>query len=537
MTVADNYNIEKQATNGTTKTFSFNFYTGSKDFVKVIKETDNVQSVVPSNQYTVKLNTVGGIVTFTVAPASGSYIIIIRETPREQETSFATSSGFPAKTVEGRFDKLTSMIQEMQDTDNRTPSFPVGTELDITLPLPEAGKAIIWNDTADGLKNSQSTFDDIITTAVAAKDAAEFAQGKAEDAQTAAETAQRLAESAKDDAVAAKTDAETAVSGFDDYVDSRKSEIDAYVETASDAASAASTSATNAHNSELAAAASESNASDYKDSAYTYSQNAYQSANDAQTEADNIRSSLDGYATKAELPVVTDKTITIKKNSTAVGSFTTNSATDVEITIPVPVTASDVDALSTSTKYGAAVSLSMNPSTYVLTAQLKDQNGSNLGAASTIDLPLESVVVSGTYNSETKEIVLTLQSGATIEIPVSDLVAGLQSEITSDNMLDADLVDDSTSTNKFVTASDKTTWNGKQDAIADLETIRSGASAGATALQPNASITGTTKCKITYDSNGLVTGGADLSSNDITTALGLTPIQMSDATFTIYRGE
>ena len=40
-----------------------------------------------------------------------------------------------------------------------------------------------------------------------------------------------------------------------------------------------------------------------------------------------------------------------------------------------------------------------------------------------------------------------------------------QDEINSSNKLDADLVDDSTSTNKFVTASDKTTWSGKQDAL------------------------------------------------------------------------
>ena len=38
-------------------------------------------------------------------------------------------------------------------------------------------------------------------------------------------------------------------------------------------------------------------------------------------------------------------------------------------------------------------------------------------------------------------------------------------------------------TNKLVSASEKSTWNGKQDAISDLATIRSGASAGATALQ------------------------------------------------------
>ena len=58
-----------------------------------------------------------------------------------------------------------------------------------------------------------------------------------------------------------------------------------------------------------------------------------------------------------------------------------------------------------------------------------------------------------------------------------------QDAIDSSHKLDADLVDDSTSTNKFVTATDKTTWNGKQDAIADLSDIRSGAALGATALQ------------------------------------------------------
>lgn len=59
-----------------------------------------------------------------------------------------------------------------------------------------------------------------------------------------------------------------------------------------------------------------------------------------------------------------------------------------------------------------------------------------------------------------------------------------QNAITSSAKLNADLVDDTTSTNKFVTASDKSTWNAKQDAISDLATIRSGAAAGATAVQP-----------------------------------------------------
>lgn len=42
---------------------------------------------------------------------------------------------------------------------------------------------------------------------------------------------------------------------------------------------------------------------------------------------------------------------------------------------------------------------------------------------------------------------------------------GVQAEIDSTHKLSADNVDDSNTTNKFVTASDKTTWNAKQDAI------------------------------------------------------------------------
>ncbi|MBO7437274.1 MAG: hypothetical protein J6T97_05595, partial [Bacteroidaceae bacterium] len=85
--------------------------------------------------------------------------------------------------------------------------------------------------------------------------------------------------------------------------------------------------------------------------------------------------------------------------------------------------------------------------------------------AQTIDLPLETMVVSGSYDAETEKIVLTLKNGQTVEFSVAALVSGLQSEITAQNKLDADLVDDSESTNKFVTAADKSAWTGKQDAL------------------------------------------------------------------------
>jgi hypothetical protein len=45
----------------------------------------------------------------------------------------------------------------------------------------------------------------------------------------------------------------------------------------------------------------------------------------------------------------------------------------------------------------------------------------------------------------------------------SDL--GLQAEINANNKLSSDLVDDTNATNQFVTSSEKTTWNGKQNAL------------------------------------------------------------------------
>ena len=183
---------------------------------------------------------------------------------------------------------------------------------------------------------------------------------------------------------------------------------------------------------------------------------------------------------KPTIPTVNDAEIEIQKNGTKVDSFTLNQTLNKAINIAIPTTAADVSALPDSTKYAASLSLSVDPDTYVITGQLKDQDGNNLGTAGTIDLPLESVVVSGSYNSSTKKVVLTLKDGSTVEFSIADLISGLQTEITSTNKLSADLIKDGT-TNKTVTATEKATWNAKQAAISDLGTIRTNASNGASA--------------------------------------------------------
>lgn len=178
------------------------------------------------------------------------------------------------------------------------------------------------------------------------------------------------------------------------------------------------------------------------------------------------------YNDLADKPTIGDATLTVQKNGATVGSFKANATTNSTISITVPTTAVDVKALPDTTKYGASLTMSLNQTDYKITTTLKDQNGNTLGAAQTIDLPLESVVVGGEYDAGTKSIILTLQNGNTIDVPVGDLIAGLQTEITDTNKLSADLVDDTSATHKFTTNTQLT----KIDELANIKIIGTGLS-------------------------------------------------------------
>ncbi len=106
--------------------------------------------------------------------------------------------------------------------------------------------------------------------------------------------------------------------------------------------------------------------------------------------------------------------------------------------------------------YAHSLELTINSQTYVLTATLKNTSGEALGTPQTIDLPLETMVVGGSYDDTTKKVILMLKNGNTVDFSVADLVDGLQSEITSSNKLNSDLVDDTNQNNKFVTSAEKT---------------------------------------------------------------------------------
>ena len=160
-------------------------------------------------------------------------------------------------------------------------------------------------------------------------------------------------------------------------------------------------------------------------------------------------------------------------------------------------TSNDTDQLvnyELKTGVGHSIEMSIDSQTYIVTLNLKNSAGTTI-STQTIDLPLEAMVVSGSYDDTTKKIILTLNNGQTVEFSVADLVSGLQSEITSSNKLSADLVDDTSTSNKFVTQTEKTKIGTAEQTSNKVTTISSTStddeypSAGAVYRYIDASIT------------------------------------------------
>ena len=76
----------------------------------------------------------------------------------------------------------------------------------------------------------------------------------------------------------------------------------------------------------------------------------------------------------------------------------------------------------------ADVGVSLDSTTYKLTIKLIDSASGVIGTAKTIDLPIESMVVSGSYDNAKKQITLTLQNKQTISFSVADLISGLAAD-------------------------------------------------------------------------------------------------------------
>lgn len=110
-----------------------------------------------------------------------------------------------------------------------------------------------------------------------------------------------------------------------------------------------------------------------------------------------------------DISVVSNKVANVKINGSTTVNVTTSATGEINISAPT---------------LAKSLTLSVDTSTYELTATLKDSNGNAL-STQTVDLPLESMVVDAAYDAINKKIVLTLQNGNTTSFSVADLVSGL----------------------------------------------------------------------------------------------------------------
>lgn len=217
--------------------------------------------------------------------------------------------------------------------------------------------------------------------------------------------------------------------------------------------------------------------------------------------------------------VIGNGALTIQRNGTAVGTFTANQTTAGTINISVPTTASEVGALPDSTTIGdgktvfkkngtAFKTISANQTSsvtvdYTIPTAVTDlSDASNYalksdvasaiipkGSISSIsNLPTLVADHRGWMYNFSAEFTTTSDfvEGSGKKYPAGtnvaiveytsgtykyDIFSGFVDTTTYDNHI--------ANTTVHVTSTEKSTWNGKQDAISDLATIRANATAGA----------------------------------------------------------
>ena len=136
---------------GSTTEFNFTF--------TIFDETDvdiYAEDTLLTEGYTIQKEEQGGKVIFDTAPTSGTIITIYRNLELKRTTNFQEVGPFRTSKVNLEFDYQLACMEQLQDLISRTVTFPpyAPTQLNVALPMPEAGKAIIWNANENSLQNS-----------------------------------------------------------------------------------------------------------------------------------------------------------------------------------------------------------------------------------------------------------------------------------------------------------------------------------------------------------------------------------------------
>jgi hypothetical protein len=179
MTVSTTTNRAGFVCNGVTYQFPFDF--------KILAESDlqvylyntitRLTSQLTLNvDYTVEIASPGpgGTVTLIgaygppcppgVIPGAAYTLTILRAMPRTQEIDFVNGDDLDEQNIEGMGDRITMMVQELDNKMARTLAFPPTSGIsNISVPDPVAGAFLRWNLSGNGLENATYVDPTLIT--------------------------------------------------------------------------------------------------------------------------------------------------------------------------------------------------------------------------------------------------------------------------------------------------------------------------------------------------------------------------------------
>lgn len=142
MTVSSSTAKVSYSGNGSTQAFAVPFYFLANSQLLVVRRSSTGVDVtqVLGTDYTVTGAGVltGGTVTMTVAPPTGTTLVIARNVPLTQETDLQPNDRLPAETLEQSIDKLTMITQQLDEVNDRTLKAPVSDSASLNMTLPSS---------------------------------------------------------------------------------------------------------------------------------------------------------------------------------------------------------------------------------------------------------------------------------------------------------------------------------------------------------------------------------------------------------------
>lgn len=154
--------------NGTTDTFAYTFRILSNAHISVY--VDGVLKTLTTHYTITGVGASGGgnIVFVTPPPTGTANVVAIRNMTLTQETDYVENDPFPAATHEEALDKLTMIVQEINERVDRTVHLvPSSTYADLEIDDPVSGRYLRWKTDLSGIESvsiSGAGLGDALTT-------------------------------------------------------------------------------------------------------------------------------------------------------------------------------------------------------------------------------------------------------------------------------------------------------------------------------------------------------------------------------------